>query len=178
MHFFPIACLLLLLISAAWHDIRSRRIPNNLVLTGIIAGLLLNALLPETMGGRGITSSVTGLVVGFLLLLPFYLLRAMGAGDIKLIAMTGAFLGPHATFGAFLYILGAGGVLALSAGCRKGKLGALFSNLKAIAIGRSTRNFCLPGNPLKSPEDSIGDLPYGLAIAAGTVAYLVASNSS
>src|SRR5690242_236558 len=101
--------LLLLLSAAAWHDFHSRRIPNVLVLTGTIAGLLSNAVLPQQMGGLGIFNSFAGLGIGFVLLLPPYLLRAMGAGDVKLMAMTGAFLGAKGVMDAFVYILLAGG---------------------------------------------------------------------
>jgi prepilin peptidase CpaA len=175
MHSFTTACLLLLLLAAVWHDIRSRRIPNGLVFSGMVAGLLLNTLLPETMGGVGIVGSATGLGLGLLLLLPFHLLRVMGAGDVKLMAMAGAFLGPLATLGALPGIFLAGGVLALLAGWQQGKLRKLFANLQVITFGGAASDFDGQGKRPKTSADSIGDLPYGVAIAVGTVAYLAAT---
>ena len=55
-----IGFLLALLVVAAWHDIRSRRIPNALILPGVVAGLLSNAVLPQEMGGLGISNPWRG----------------------------------------------------------------------------------------------------------------------
>src|SRR5690242_11211981 len=111
MHPLTVGLLLSLLLVAAVHDIHARRIPNTLVLTGVVAGLLLNGVLPSALGGPGVLDSLFGLVAGLLLLLPLYLVRAMGAGDVKLMSMIGAFLGAQAVVQAFIYILLAGGLL-------------------------------------------------------------------
>ncbi len=172
-----IGFLLLLLLFAAWHDIRSRRIPNALVFSGAVVGVLSNALLPQEMGGLGVLDSLAGLGVGLVLLLPLYLLRAMGAGDVKLMAMTGAFLGARGATGALLCVLLAGGVLALGAAWYQGKLRRLLYNLKMMlftgAAGGSMGSLPVAGNLPESAAESVGKLPYGVAIAAGTVAYLV-----
>src|SRR5690349_17759206 len=126
MHSLNIGFLLLLLLAAAWSDIRSRRIPNLLVFPGAIIGLLLHALLQQETGGLGILGSLAGLGTGLVLLLPLYLLRIMGAGDVKLMAMTGAFLGAQETVGALLCVLLAGGGLALAAALRHGTLRVLW----------------------------------------------------
>ena len=166
--------LLLLLLAAAWHDIRSRRIPNILVFPGVVAGVLLNALLPQEMGGLGVLNSVAGLAVG-LALLPFYLLRAMAAGDVKFMAMVGAFLGAQDAIGALLCVLLAGGVLALGTAWRQGKLRGLLHNLGMLfagAAGGSMRQLPVTGGPPESVAKSVGKLPYGVAIAAGTAVHL------
>jgi prepilin peptidase CpaA len=199
-----IGLLLSLLFVAAWHDIRSRRIPNTLVLPGAIAGLLLNAMLPHEMGGLGIFDSLAGLGLGLVLLLPPYLLRAMGAGDVKLMAMTGAFLGVKGVVGAFMYILLAGGLLALAMAWRQGNLSALLRKLgKPNKLGKqgaeplrrdssaglesgnpgergSTANPSpivtnLPERPVKFDQlpEKFGQLPYGVAIAAGTAVWIM-----
>lgn len=170
-----IGFLLLLLSAAAWHDIRNRRIPNALVFPGAIAGVLSNALLSQEMGGLGTLDSLTGLGAGFLLLLPLYLLRAMGGGDVKLMAMTGAFLGVRAVMGAFLYILLAGGLLALALAWRQGRLRMLLHKLKmALCTFNSptaTAPLLMTGD-LPESTTKFDKLPYGVAIAAGTAAYL------
>lgn len=164
---------LLLLLAAAWHDILSRRIPNALVFPGAFLGLLLNAVLPH---GLGVLDSLAGLGVGLLLLLPFYLLRVMGAGDVKLMAMVGAFLGVRGVTGSLLYIVLAGGVLALGMACREGKLRMLLQKLKTMFFASRGSTWGLPvaGNLPLSTAESADKLPYGVAIAAGTVAYLAA----
>jgi prepilin peptidase CpaA len=179
-----IGFLLLLLLAAAWSDIRSRRIPNILVFPGAIAGVLLHVLLPQEAGGLGILGSLAGWGTGLALLLPLYLLRIMGAGDVKLMAMTGAFLGAQATVGALLCVLLAGGVLALAAALWQGKLGVLWRNLNVMLLGALAggpmMGLPVSGKPGESvagdagefAAESAGTLPYGVAIAAGTMVYL------
>lgn len=171
--------LLLLLLIAAWCDIRTRRIPNALVFPGALAGVAWNALLPQEMGGLGIFDSLAGLGVGLVLLLPFYLLRVMAAGDVKLMAMTGTFLGVQGAIDALLCVLLAGGLLALGTAWHQGKLRRLLHNVKRLlftgAAGISTGSSPFSRNPSKSAADapeSVGKLPYGVAIAGGTAAYL------
>lgn len=175
-----IGLLLLLLLVAAWCDIRSRRIPNSLVFPGMIAGILSNILLPQVTGGLGILDSLAGLGVGLLLLLPLYLLRAMGAGDVKLMAMTGAFLGVHGTIGALPYVLLTGGVFALGFAWNKGMLRKALHNVQRMLFTDATRDskarLSVIGNISdRSPVRSV-DLPYGVAIAVGVIVYLAVSH--
>src|ERR1700722_11609734 len=76
---------------AAVFDIRSRRIPNWLVLAGIIVGLAWNVY---SSGWSGLLRASEGLGLGFVLYFPLYLIRARGAGDVKLLAAVGAIAGP------------------------------------------------------------------------------------
>lgn len=158
------------LLAAVFTDMACRKIPNRLVLAGMIAGLLVQAFLP---GGDGFLSAFKGLLFGFGLFLPLYLLRVMGAGDVKLMAMVGCFTGSPAIFGVVLCTLLAGGVLSLA-----------FS-LKMKAVRQMLRNsiFMLMPGAMKMANDqpstgtvmvnSVGTLPYAMAIAIGTVGYLV-----
>jgi prepilin peptidase CpaA len=172
MHLLTIGFLLPLLVIATWHDIRNRRIPNVLVFTGAVVGLLLNTALPGDMGGLGPLDSVAGLTVGLASFLPLYLLRMMGAGDAKLMAMVGAFLGVRGVIGAVLCVLLAGGVLALAAAWRQGDLrGLLYRTMMYFIAPESLRQLPLTAGNLSGLSKS-ASLPYGLAIAAGTAAYL------
>jgi len=104
--------LVLLLGLAAWIDWRTMRIPNWLTVPGMAWGLYFSAI-HGTSVGSGLLAGALGLVTGLLLLLPLFALRVLGAGDVKLLAMVGAFLGALATFKALLVIGVVGGVAAL-----------------------------------------------------------------
>ncbi|MGB5254061.1 MAG: A24 family peptidase [Sedimenticolaceae bacterium] len=80
-----------LLIVAAVFDWRERRIPNKLILSGALVGLILQGI---SSMANGIMLGVSGFAVGFLLLLPGFLLRFTGAGDVKLLGTLGIYLGP------------------------------------------------------------------------------------
>ena len=168
-----IAILILLLLVAAWQDIRSRRIPNVLVFSGAMGGVLLNSLLPQEMGGLGVLDSLAGLGIGLALLLPLYLLRAMGAGDVKLMAMTGAFLGVQGTIIALLYVLLVGGVLALAVTWYQGNLRRLLHSLKTMLFIGAARGAI---GSLPAPDAGLPGMPYGVAIAVGTAAYLAVTH--
>ena len=72
-------------------DLARRRVSNGLVLAGLCVGV---ALRTAAGGWRGLGMSAAGAALGFALLLPFQLMGAMGAGDVKLLAAFGALLGP------------------------------------------------------------------------------------
>jgi prepilin peptidase CpaA len=165
--------LMLLLIGAAISDYRSHRIPNWLTLSGMLFGMIYNTAFPHSPHNN-ILYPLAGLGLGLLLFLPLYLIRAMGAGDVKLMAMVGAFLGPGDTFYAMLASMIAGGALALGYVLAKGvatrmlrNLGTLFQLGFLSVIAGTTPNLQI------AAEQSAGKLPYGVAIAAGTIGYLV-----
>ena len=142
----PIVLFACLLAWAVASDVRSRRIPNQLVLAGIVAGLALQAtvtpgagLFSEPFGALGLLKGAAGMVIGLLLLLPMYALGAMGAGDVKLMAMIGTFLGPLDIIGAGLSSLLAGGVLSLSVALVQGSLGKVTGNVKEMVLGSVLR---------------------------------------
>ena len=105
-----LALLCAILAIAVYGDVRSHRISNTLSLLGLIAGLGLQYL---GSGLQGVTSGLLGAGVGLACFAPFYLLRSMGAGDVKLLAAVGAFLGPQGAFYAALFSLLAGGLGAI-----------------------------------------------------------------
>ncbi len=92
-------------------DLLEHRIPNALNLAGLILGLGLASLVG---GASGIVYSAGGALVGSAALIPFYLLRGMGAGDVKLMGATGAFLGPSGALLAAALTLIAGAVLGFA----------------------------------------------------------------
>lgn len=104
------AGLLVLLGIAAVLDVRFRRIPNLLTAGGLLLGLALGFA-----DGRvdGLLESVAGAGTGLLLFLPLYAVGAMGAGDVKLLASAGSFLGFPAILWGALCTAMAGGLLAV-----------------------------------------------------------------
>ncbi len=166
--------LLLLLIVIAYQDYKSYHIRNELVISGTLLGIILNSAIP---GELEFLESLIGWSIGFLLLLPLYSFRIMGAGDVKLMAMVGAFVGPDDIFYVFLNSLISGGVLALIISLHKGMLCKVIENLFYI-LKRIIwiNNAKLPQNKLPAFEintDSISKLPYAVAISIGTTIFLV-----
>ena len=87
---FSIVYLFSFLLLIASSDLREHRVPNVMVLALLIGGLLFSM---ADGGLQSLSSSLQGATVG-LVLLPMYLFRAMGAGDVKLLVACGTFLGP------------------------------------------------------------------------------------
>jgi prepilin peptidase CpaA len=158
---------------AAGYDYRYRRIPNWLSLAGLITGLALNGVL---FGLAGLGGSARSLLFGFIVYFVLYLLRAMGAGDVKLMAAVSALAGPGRWFTIFVLTSLIGGVTALVLIALKGRVqhtfwnvGFIFSQLLQLrppALGREELD-------VKNPQAVT--LPAGVRIAAGVFAFLVAS---
>ena len=96
------------LVAAVIIDVRSHRIPNLLCAVALVAGLSLQIVVT---GVAGLWESLGGALTGAVILLPFYLSGGMGAGDIKLMAAAGAFIGVSGSVLAALTTLVIGGVL-------------------------------------------------------------------
>ena len=164
-----VATLMTLLGIAAWFDIKARRIPNWLVLTGLISSLGIQLLFSS---GR-VSSWSSGALVGFGLFLPLYLVRAMGAGDVKLMAMVGGFFGPVGAVGAVLTTLVAGGILAVGVALWSGALRHTVANVRILVTQTIFKTFRGGDVQMDAPPSSAGDLPYAVAIAVGTFVHLV-----
>ena len=77
----------------ALEDIRHRRIPNSLVIGGFVSAFVLAGHSPF---GISVNQALIGVLIGFLSLFPFFVLRVMGAADVKVFAVLGAWCGPQA----------------------------------------------------------------------------------
>ena len=95
---------------AGLYDLRWRRIPNRLNITAALLGIVLNALF---FHGHGVASAFLGIGVALLVYFPLYLLRGMGAGDVKLMMAIGAIVGPSNWFQIFVVTALCGGFFAL-----------------------------------------------------------------
>lgn len=161
-----------LLVIAIAYDVAKRRIPNWLVLAGLVSGAGFSyfsaqgpASYPADGSGLGLGKSILGAITGFAIMLPLYYLRAMGAGDVKLMAAIGAFLGPIPVALSALLTFIAGGVLSLVVALWSDSLSRVLSNFRLMGVlivaGRASG--------LKFSDVQLtGRLPYAIAIAIGT----------
>ncbi|MDP9159345.1 MAG: prepilin peptidase [Acidobacteriota bacterium] len=153
---------------AGWTDLKSRRIPNWLTVPGLLVGITLNS---ATYGWEGAKDSLLGAALGLLLLLPPVLIRALGAGDWKLVGALGGFLGPHNLIVVLLISVFVNGIIALGMIVQKRRvretLGNLAHMLKSLLI------FQLPGRDLTLDNPDSVKVPFGVAVALAVLAYSV-----
>jgi prepilin peptidase CpaA len=150
-------------------DLRSRRISNRLILTGMFTGAALNLCFG---GWQALGWSLLGALLGLALFFPFFALGGMGAGDVKLLGCLGCILGPKDLMGVALVGALVGGLMALGVAAANGRL---LSTLKGCA---SLVAFWLAGGLKPSPVlhlDSPDTLkiPYAVPVAAGTLVVLL-----
>ncbi|WP_109481397.1 prepilin peptidase [Paraburkholderia sp. C35] len=174
---FPVGpCVVALVVMAAIYDIHARRIPNWLVVIGLVVGLAVQSALHGAMDGLQLW--VGGALAGGAVLLPGYLLRMMGAGDVKLMAAVGCFCGASGAFETALVVCMVGGVWALVEMLRHKQMRAGLHNMAAVLMDVSMPS----GDAIRDNETgkrtrraTTGTLPYGVAIAIGTTLTLIAS---
>lgn len=152
-------------------DLYSRRIPNMIVVAGFVAGVALNTWLG---GWSGLLHSLSGFGLAALIYVPLFILRAMGGGDVKLMAAAGAIVGPSEWFTLFIYASLAGGVIALGMLLARNAMGAAFWNmmhiLKELAHFRAPYR-SQPGLDISSPQALT--MPHGVAIGVGAALLLI-----
>jgi prepilin peptidase CpaA len=157
-----------ILIAASWIDLKQHRIPNFLTISALIAGFSLQLLL---QGWDGLTYSLGGLAVGFLILIPFYIKGGMGAGDVKLMAAVGAFLGFKGALLAVGLTLFAGAIMGIFLlvilGGIKAAMQRYFNTLKQLLYTQNIKLSYLPPLP---DEAAAVKFPYAAAICVGTIA--------
>ena len=158
--------LLVLVVSAAVIDLAIRKIPNLLLLGGWFGALGLYC--SATAPGAAIGTALGGALVGFMLFLPLYALRGMAAGDVKLMATVGLFLGPSETLYAGILTWCVGGVMALVIILFTRRWSAAYQNLRALLLPIVLR-MGPPAPGSAPPCASVGSMPYGLAIAVSTL---------
>jgi prepilin peptidase CpaA len=159
----------LVLLEAAVIDGRCLRVPNWLTLHFVLAGLLVS----YWRGGSALFLwSATGAGVGLLTLLPLYAVGGMGAGDVKLMAGVGAWIGPWFVMWAFVSSAFVGGLMALGMMVYSGEL--IRHLLMMQSIGReimTVRNAEVLSARAAERKPRMMLLPYGIPIAVGTIAY-------
>jgi prepilin peptidase CpaA len=165
------AVLLAVVLIAAVYDIRFRRIPNWLTAAGTLAGLGLNTFLYR--GWPGLRLSLLGLALGFGVYFLLYLLHAMGAGDVKLMAAVGAMVGWRNWFAIFVISSVMGGATALILAARRRRLKKTLWNVGFILHQmKSLRPAYLGNEELDVLSPKALRQPHGAVIGAGTVLFL------
>jgi len=154
---------------AAATDLRSRRIPNWLTVPGLLIGVAANTALG---GWSGLKASLLGAAVGLALLLPFVLLRSLGAGDWKLAGALGAFTGSSVLVDLLLGSVLVAGVMAMALVIYKGRTRETMRNIGHILVSLVT--FRLPGERVSLDNPQSLKVPYGVALAFTVVLYGVA----
>jgi Flp pilus assembly protein protease CpaA len=159
------ALAVVLALACAASDIRERRIPNNFTYPAAICGVILHVVL---YSWQGLVSALAGgLLFGGVFFL-FYLVRTMGAGDVKLAAALGFIVGLPAAVPVMLATAISGGILAAVVVVCSGRVGATLWSLVSV-VGHHLR-FGMRMHPevnLDNPKAL--RMPYGAAFAAGTI---------
>lgn len=102
--------LLGLLLIAAVMDVFTLKVKNGLIVIGLLLGFLTSF---HIRGPSGIVFSMLGFLVPIAVLGILYYFHMIGAGDIKLLSVTGVFLGPEELIRCLYPILLVGGFLSL-----------------------------------------------------------------
>jgi len=170
--------LLAVLLVAAVYDVRFRRIPNWITVTGVAIGLVLNAFLFDPLGGwfslAGVWFSLRGLGLAFGVYFLLYVIRAMGAGDVKLMAAVGAMVGWQDWLGIFVVTAVLGGAMALILMASHGRIRKTLWNVVFILSEmKSGRPAYIKKEELDVRNPKAMGLPHGAVIGVGTVFFLV-----
>ncbi|MCU1295221.1 MAG: type prepilin leader peptidase family protein [Bryobacterales bacterium] len=146
-------------------DLRSRRIPNWLVLPFLVAGIVVSAV---NQGWHGVGQSVMGLGLGAILFGVLCWMGGMGMGDVKLLAAIGAWIGPGQLMIALVLTGIVGGLMALCWAIGGGFVGELLSGTGELLF--SIRKRGLRPHPELVLENPLArKMPYAPAIAIGTI---------
>ena len=150
---------------AAWTDWRTRQIPNWLTIPAVALGIGLNAILA---GWAGAKSSLEGMALAMLLLLPFVAMRGLGAGDWKLMAAVGALLGPVLFLLALFVSVLVSGLMAFVHMFRLGRTMETLRNLAVLVRGFVTFGM-RPHREISLDNPKLLKLPFGVATAIAVV---------
>jgi prepilin peptidase CpaA len=170
--------------TSGFFDLRERKIPNKITFTGILIGIIVNLI---TGGWTGLLHAIVGTLAGLAIFFIPFLMGGMGAGDVKLMGAVGALMGWQFSLMTAVYSALFGGLMVLVYLLYSGKLkdtfkkmilsliNLLFRFLNHLGynetINRMQRSLVKDGQTYKKIY-----IPYGVAIAGGTVMVLIASS--
>jgi prepilin peptidase CpaA len=155
--------LILILAICVVTDLKSRKIYNKVIFPGILTAFILHGFM-DGLSGLGI--AVLGFTVGFVILLIPYLLGGMGAGDVKLLALVGAFKGMTFVLLTSVYMALIGGMIALVLLLLRKRVREI---LKRILFSMLLLRYGVKMSPASNNDTVTSTYPYGVAIAGGSV---------
>jgi prepilin peptidase CpaA len=156
---------------ASWIDYKERRVPNWLNAAIAAMGILVQGVF---FGWSGVGTALSGMLIGFGVLIVPWLMHGMGAGDVKLMAAIGAWFGPVMTVTAFCSGALIGGVIAVIMIVASGKLWMAYANCGTILTKMSrTETMFSEFGSAKSFGETSSLLPYGVPLTIGSVLILV-----
>jgi prepilin peptidase CpaA len=162
--------LILVVIIAAWNDIRTRRIPNWIPVTGAVLGIFLQTW---RSGLPGALSCIAGAALGLGIFLPLYMLGGMGAGDVKLFSAVGALVGPQALVLVFVLTGLLGGIAAVVLSASRGRLRATLQQTGELMLNLGKMRWKQARSATAAAGSNALRLPYGAVIAGGTLLSLM-----
>lgn len=167
--FSPWIPLLLLALAAGYLDARYRRIPNWLTVSGMAAGIAVNSILYRW---AGLKIALLGALLGLGILLPFVLIRSLGAGDWKLAGAIGACLGPGQLLTVLMGTILVAGMMALAIIIWKGRLKQTLLNI--LHLLAALFSLKMPGHEVTLDDPKSTKIPFGVAMALTVIVYGVA----
>jgi prepilin peptidase CpaA len=156
----------LVAIGAGVLDWRYRRIPNWLTVSGFAAGVVVNTAL---YSWQGLKAALLGTLLGLGLLLPFVLVRSLGAGDWKLAGALGACLGPRQLLAVLMGTILVAGVMALGTVIWKGRLKRTLVNIAHLVAALFSLR--MPGSEVSLDDPQSTKIPFGVAMAVTVLLY-------
>ena len=157
---------MLLAILAGILDWRSRRIPNWLTVSGAAAGIATNTIL---FRWTGLKTGLLGMAIGLGLLLPFVMVRSLGAGDWKLAGALGACLGWQQLLAVLMGAILVAGMMAFAVVIWRGRLKQTLLNIAHMLAALLSLRMPGPEVSLDNPEST--KVPFGVAMAIAVVLY-------
>lgn len=162
-----------ILILAAWIDGKELRVPNWITFPMVLSGLVYSTWVGG-LGGLG--AGLLGMCVGLLTLMPLYAVGGMGAGDVKLMAGIGAWLGWEVTFAAFCVSTIVGAVMAVIMVLWRKSMQHHYSNfLLILSEWMVIRNPVELSRIAAERKPKMLLLPYGIPICIGSIGYFIYS---
>ncbi|MBI3860505.1 MAG: prepilin peptidase [Planctomycetia bacterium] len=157
------------LIVAAWIDGKQLRVPNWITFPMVLSGLAYNCFVG---GWEGLSAALFGMVVGLACLLPLYSVGGMGAGDVKLMAGVGAWLGASITIYAFCVSAIVGAVMAVWMVWRRKSFIHHYANfLTILSEWTQIKDPRQLSQIAAERKPRMLLLPYGIPICIGSIAY-------
>jgi prepilin peptidase CpaA len=157
--------IILLLTISLYTDTKAYKIKNNVIVLFLLTGLIINYVY---LGVNGIQIWFIGFIVPFIVLFILFVVRMIGAGDIKLISAIGGILGIEFLINASIYIITVAAIIAIIKMIRhkqfRSRLVYFYNYVLDIIVTKKVGSYC----ELKS-EDKRYILRLSYAISGGTI---------